>query len=66
MPRAALRRKKSEEAASVTFVRSRSLLDCDRRNKMAAVKGVIALCLVFGLALDSFAIPAKSWHKGEF
>ena len=50
----------------MTFVRSRSLLDCDRRNKMAAVKGVIALSLVFGLALDSFAIPAKSWHKGEF
>ena len=61
-----LRRKKSEEATSVIFVRSRSLLHCDRLNKMAAVKGVITLCLVLGFALDGFAIPVKSWHKGEF
>lgn len=65
-PRVVLRRKKSEEATSVIFVRSRSLLHCDRLNEMAAVKGVITLCLVLGFALDGFAIPVKSWHKGEF
>lgn len=60
------RRMKSEEATSVIFVRSRSLLHCDRLSKMAAVKGVITLCLVLGFALDGFAIPVKSLHKGEF
>lgn len=61
-----LRRKESEGTTSVIFVTSRWLLDCDRLNKMAAVKGVIALCLVLGFTLNSFAIPVKSWHKGEF
>ena len=33
---------------------------------MAAVKGVVFVCLTLGLILDSVAIPVKSPGKGEF